>query len=395
MSVTGSLSIAWTLALVEWLRFLWARWQRASLGAVLPRTGADPVRPAPRVSLVVPARNEAATIEACLAGARAQDDPSLEIVVVDDRSEDDTAGIVRAAAAADPRVRLVAGQPLPDGWMGKCWALHQGSQAATGEWLLFVDADTRLQPGAVGGAVAAATARSVAMFSVLTAQEVPTWWERIVQPAVFAALAEALPAGLVNNPRLPQFALANGQFLMVRRDAYDAMGGHAAIRGEIVDDTQLAKRAKRLGWRYWLGDGRRLATTRMYTSPRAMWEGWTKNLHVGMRLLPWLVPPGTAYMVLSLAGPYLSLYGAARRRSPALALAGAAQLLAALARRRSVDALFGVPAAFTLAQPLGELAFLLLLSASFYKVLSGQGVTWKGRRYYAQRAAAGAASTDS
>jgi cellulose synthase/poly-beta-1,6-N-acetylglucosamine synthase-like glycosyltransferase len=267
--------------------------------------------------------------------------------------------------------------------MGKCWALHQGAQIATGAWLLFVDADTRLRPGAVAGAIAAATDRNVAMFSVLTAQEVPTWWERIVQPAVFAALAEALPAGLVNNPRLPHYALANGQFLMVRRAAYDAIGGHAAIRGEIADDAQLARRAKRLGLPFWLGDGRRLATTRMYASPRALWEGWTKNLHAGMQLLPWLVPPGTAYMALALAGPYVSLYAAARRRSAALALAGGAQLLAALARRRSVNTIFGIPVRYTLAQPLGDLAFLSLLLASFYKVLSGQGVTWKGRRYYA------------
>jgi cellulose synthase/poly-beta-1,6-N-acetylglucosamine synthase-like glycosyltransferase len=370
------------LAWAQVVRLGWGVAQRVALRPIPPKPLPDAQRAYPAVSLVIPARNEAPVIGACLAAARAQRYPDLEIVVVDDGSEDETAAIVRRAGAEDGRVRLVPGQPLPPGWVGKCWALQQGAWAAQGDWLLFVDADTRLLPGAVGGAVDAARQRAVPVLSALTAQELPTVWERVVQPAVFGAIAEALPVVLVNDPRLPQFAIANGQFLLVRRDVYEAVGGHAAVRSEIAEDTAFARRVKALGWRYWLGDGRRLATTRMYTTPGALWEGWTKNLYRGARLLPWAIPLGTAYLTAVLIVPYLALYRAWRRRSAGLALAGAVQLSVNLLTRRLTDATFGVPARYTLAQPLGQVAFLVLLGASFWKVLTGRGVTWKGRRYY-------------
>src|SRR5204863_4896843 len=145
-----------------------------------------------------------------------------------------------------------------------------------------------------------------------------------------------------NNPKLPQFAIASGQFLLVRRDAYDAIGGHAAIRDEIAEDVQFAKRTKRLGWRYWLGDGRHIARTRMYTRPSDLWEGWTKNLHTGIRLVPWIAPPGIALLLLSLVAPWWSFYRAARERSRSLAAAGLVQLGTVLAVRRAVDDTFGV-----------------------------------------------------
>lgn len=370
------------LAVLQWARFGWAAWQAAHFEAVVPRREPAAGESYPSVSLIVPARNEAANIGACLAGASAQRVPGLEILVLDDRSEDNTALLVRDAAAHDPRIRLLEGQPLPEGWIGKCWALHQAAAAARSEWLLFVDADTRLLPGAIAGAIDAARQHGAAVLSVLTGQELPTWWEKMVQPAVFGAIAEAMPITLVNNPHLPQFALANGQFLLARRDAYDAMGGHAAIRREIAEDVQFAKRAKRLGWSYWLGDGRLLARTRMYQSIGDLWEGWTKNLHTGAKLLPWLVLPGTAYLVATLALPYFCLALGRRYRSAALMAAGGAQIGALLARRRLLDSVAGVPPGYTFTEPVGDAAFVMLLLASYYKVLTRQGVTWKGRRYY-------------
>jgi hypothetical protein len=371
----------WGLAAVQTVRLGWGLYQRASLAPIRPRPRPDQSRAYAPLSIVIPARNEARNIGACLDGARAQDYPGLEIIVIDDRSEDGTGEIVRRAAERDPRVRLVEGQALPEGWIGKCWALHQGSQAACGAWLLFVDADTRLQPGAAAGAVEEAQRRDAAVLSAITGQDLPTVWEKIVQPAVFTTLGEGMPLTLVNNPRLPQFAIANGQFLLVRRDAYDAIGGHVAVCAEIAEDAQFAKRTKQLGWRLWLGDGRRIARTRMYTRPAEMWEGWTKNLHTAIRLLPWIVPPGIALLFVSLVSPWLCLYQAARRRSWSLGAAGLAQLGTGLVARRAMDETFGVPPVYTLAQPLGQAAFLVLLMGSFYKVLTGRGVTWKGRRY--------------
>jgi chlorobactene glucosyltransferase len=376
-----SAKLAWWLALLQCGRLLWTLHQRAALAAI-------PARPegggtsAPPVSVVVPARNEALTIGECLTAARRQRYPELEIVVVDDCSEDQTAAIVRTHAASDRRVSLIEGAPLPPGWIGKSWALHQGARAAGGEWLLFVDADTRLRPGGVAGAVAEARRRGASMLSVFTGQELVTLWERIVQPAVFGALAEAVPMALINNPRLPGLVLANGQFMLLHRDAYRTLGGHAAIRGQISDDSLFARRAKQLGLRYWLGDGRELATTRMYRTPAGLWEGWTKNLHVGARLLSWLVVPGMLFQAATALAPFVCLYRAARGRSPSLALAGALQLAAAIGQRRAIDAFLGVPPAYSLLQPVGQLAFLLLALGSFGRVLTRRGVTWKGRRYF-------------
>jgi chlorobactene glucosyltransferase len=377
-------SLSWALAAVQVLRLLWVLLQKAVLRPIRPLP--EPPLPAerkayPSVSVVIPARNEQAVIAGCLEGALVQNYPGLEVLVVDDRSEDATAEIVRRYAAADPRLRLVEGQSLPAGWLGKPWALDQGSRAARGVWLLFVDADTRLLPGSVAGSVAEALRRDVPVLSALTAQLLPTVWERVIQPAVFAAIAEAMPVLLVNRPEVPQIAVANGQYLLVRRDVYEAIGGHGAVRGEIAEDAAFAKRVKTLGWRYWLGDGRDLAVTRMYATPRALWEGWTKNLHTGFKLLPWLVPPGTVYLIAVLVAPYAGFALAWRRRRPGLALAAAVQLGVSLGVRYLTDRTFGLPARYTLTQPIGQVAFLVLLAASFYKVITGQGVTWKGRRY--------------
>ena len=375
--------LLWLFTLAQLFRVLWATRQMRRLEAVHPLTG--DAAGLPGVSLIVPARNEQRVIDVCLDGIRSQKlrqpELALEAIVVDDRSDDRTAEIVRLRAQCMPYLRLVEGGDLPAGWIGKCWALHQGAAVASKEWLLFVDADTRLLGGAVAAAVAEAQRRGVQMLSVLTHQQLPTMWERAVMPAVFGALAEALPIELVNNPNLPQFALANGQFLLVRRDAYRRMGGHEAIKSEIGEDAKLAQRAKRMGVPYWLGDGRRLATTRMYTSPGAMWEGWTKNLHTGVRLLPWIVPPGVVFYAVALVLPYWLVVRGRRTHSRALTAHGLAQLAAALYLRRLSDHVYGVPAVYTLAQPIGHASFLALLAGSFYKVLTGRGVTWKGRRY--------------
>jgi chlorobactene glucosyltransferase len=353
--------LAGGLAALQCLRLVWTLRQRNALR-------------------IIPARDEESTIGACLDGARGQVYPDLQILVVDDGSRARTSAIVRAHAASDRRVQLVEGAPLPPGWVGKSWALHQGTLAARGEWLLFLDADTHLLPGGVAGAVADAERRGAQMLSAFTGQDLVTTWERIVQPAVFGALAEAVPITFVNDPRLPRLALANGPFVLIQRRAYQTIGGHAAIRGQIADDSLLAGRAKRLGLRYWLGDGRELARTRMYRTPAGLWEGWTKNLHAGARLLSWLVVPALLLHLAGTLAPFWVLYLAARARSPSLAAIGALHLAASIAQRRAFDAFLGLPRAYSLLQPVGQLAFLLLVLASFGMVLTGRGVPWKGRR---------------
>ena len=391
----GEAVVASLLAGEAW-RLAWGVLQTGALAPIHPKRP-DPNRTYPPVSVVVPARNEAATIDACIDGALAQDYPDLEILVVDDCSTDDTAARVSARASADPRVHLVAGAGLPEGWAGKPWALHQGIARARGEWFLLVDADTCLHPGAVTAVVdaardgwssvtdAPAPDGGFSVLSILTGQLLPTWWERVVQPAVLGAIMESLPVRLVNSPRFPGIAMANGQFLLVRRDAHDAIGGYAAIRGEIAEDIMFARRAKRHGLRLRLAAGQSLATTRMYTTPGALWEGWTKNLHVGSRLLPGIVMPGLAYLLSAAIAPWVLLFAANRvrdhRDARRMRGAGGALLALGILHRRAIDRPLGVPRRYALAQPLGVLALVVLMVASQLRVLSGRGVTWKGRRY--------------
>jgi chlorobactene glucosyltransferase len=357
----------------------------------------DPNRTYPSVSLIVPARNEAVNIDACLAGAIAQDYPDLEIIFVDDRSTDDTAARIQSVAATDSRVHLLRGVPLPEGWAGKPWALHQGITASRGEWILHIDADTRLHPGAVTAVVDAARDGWSAVdddpapeggfpvFSIMTGQSLPTWWEKILQPAVLGAIMEALPLRLVNSPRVPWIALANGQFILVRRDAYDRIGGYAAIRSEIAEDVMFARRAKRMGLRVRLAAGQSLATTRMYRTPADLWEGWTKNLHVGSRLMPGLVLPGLAYLATAVMAPWALLVGAwhttDRHRATRMRAAAGALFAIAFAHRRGIDHTLGVPVPYAFTQPIGVLATVGMMAASQFRVRSGRGVTWKGRRY--------------
>ena len=377
-------------------RLAWGIYQSGALSTVRPKRP-DPNRTYPSVSLIVPARNEAANIDACLAGAVAQDYPDLEIIFVDDRSTDDTAARIEAIAATDPRVRLLRGDPLPEGWAGKPWALHQGITASNSEWILHIDADTRLNPGAITAVVDAARDGWSAVdddpapeggypvFSIMTGQSLPTWWEKVLQPAVLGAIMEALPLRLVNSPRVPWIALANGQFILVRRDAYDRIGGYAAIRREIAEDVMFARRAKRMGLRVRLAAGQSLATTRMYRTPADLWEGWTKNLHVGSRLMPGLILPGLAYLATAVLAPWAFLMMASRtanRLTASKMRAAAGALLAiAFAHRRGIDHALGVPWTYAFAQPIGVLATVAMMAASQFRVRSGRGVTWKGRRY--------------
>jgi hypothetical protein len=196
-------------------------------------------------------------------------------------------------------------------------------------------------------------------------------------------IMESMPVRLVNSALWPGIAIANGQFLLVRRDVYEVMGGYEAIRGEIAEDVMFARRAKGMGFRLRLADGSDLATTRMYTTPGALWEGWTKNLHVGSRLIPYLAVPGMGYLLATIIAPWVLLSTASRMGSQAWRSRLAAVMILALglAQRAAVNRALRVPARYAITQPFGVLAFVILMIASQLKVRTGTGVTWKGRRY--------------
>jgi chlorobactene glucosyltransferase len=245
----------------------------------------DRFAPAPRpdgtwplISVLIPARNEASTIAACVRSLASQDYPCLEILVLDDESTDATAALVAELAASDPRVRLLHGSPLPPGWLGKCHACHQLAQAARGGWLLFTDADTVHGAASIASALAVAEHLHVGMVSVLPRQEARTFVEQLIMPLLPLNILALLPVGLVRRRPEPSLSAGIGQFLFFRRAAYLAAGGHQAVRDRVLDDVELARRVKASGWHTALLDGGTAVRCRMYSSLAAIWQGFSKNL---------------------------------------------------------------------------------------------------------------------
>ncbi|HUI73658.1 MAG TPA: glycosyltransferase family 2 protein [Candidatus Acidoferrum sp.] len=234
----------------------------------------------PIISAIIPARNEAPVISACIESLARQPEIA-EILVVDDHSTDKTADTVRGLIPKIPQLRLIEADALPKGWIGKSHAVWIAAQQAKSEWLLFTDADTFHLEGAAARALEIAGESKAAMVSFSPEQILVHWYERALIPFVYCRLARQFSFEQVNDPA-KKIAAANGQFLMVRRDAYESVGGHASIAGEVLEDVAVAWQLKSAGYPIWFGSGKGVVQARMYRSFRTMWQGWTKNLYLLM-----------------------------------------------------------------------------------------------------------------
>jgi chlorobactene glucosyltransferase len=356
----------------------------------------EPVPPptaAPMISVCLPARDEAANIRACLEALLAQTYPNFEVIVLDDRSTDATPDILKEFSG-DARLRVLQGAELPEGWAGKPHALVQAAAAASGDWMCFVDADTFLSREALASCYERAVATGADLFTIMTRQVTGTFWEKVVMPLVMTALSVGFPPREVNDPK-SRAAVANGQFIMIKRSVYAALGGHARIMDQIVEDKALAELVKWNGYHLIVADGRLVARTRMYTSLPQMWEGWTKNIFLGLRAQPNLVFLGTfgalVLVVAALFLPVWPLLGVSWYLHDggwmALAVIAEALVLWAvlLYLRAAVAHAIGIPRLYALTTPLGAGIFAAMMLTSAWKVISGQGVTWRGRRYNPSR----------
>ncbi|MGB7436687.1 MAG: glycosyltransferase [Candidatus Acidiferrum sp.] len=229
------------------------------------------------VSAIVPARNEQASIAACIESLAVQ--PEIrEILVVDDQSTDKTALIVRQQMERFPKLHLLATQELPTGWVGKNYAVWLGACEAQGEWLLFTDADSVHAKDSAAKALTIAAKENAVMVSFSPEQRMETWYEKSLIPYVYFRLANKFSFDDVNDSTNAA-AAANGQFLMIRRDVYQAVGGHQSVSAEVLEDVELARRVKGAGYRIWFATGKGIVRVRMYRSFAAMCEGWKKNLY--------------------------------------------------------------------------------------------------------------------
>src|SRR5271155_2521367 len=229
------------------------------------------------VSAIIRARNEEAAIARSVESVAAQ--PEIdEVIVVNDQSTDGTAAILADLAARIPKLKILNVESLPAGWVGKNYAVSLGASVACGEWLLFTDADTYHMLGSTRRALTDAVDHNAVLVSYSPEQELGSFWERSLIPVVYSRLAVRYPFARINKPKLPD-AAANGQFLMVLRDVYQKVGGHAAIAGEVLEDVALARRVKQAGYQIYFTAPIGIIRTRMYLSFSALWQGWTKNLY--------------------------------------------------------------------------------------------------------------------
>jgi chlorobactene glucosyltransferase len=238
----------------------------------------EQLHPAPRVSVIIPARNEQSNIKTCLQGLLGQTYPAraLEIIVVDDHSTDETAAIVRKLKDSHPQIRLIEAGPLPEGWKGKSHACWQGAERAKGEWLCFMDADVTAMPDLLLSAVRFAKTENFDLLSLFPFQEMLGFWERLLMPIAFLSLLFLMDPRRINDPKARD-AMAIGHFILVERNAYDGTGGHQTIRSEMLDDVALASCFKEEGLRIHLGSGKKLVRTRMYSNLKALWQGLTRG----------------------------------------------------------------------------------------------------------------------
>jgi GT2 family glycosyltransferase len=349
---------------------------------------AAPPAGAPLVSVLIPARNEERSIGRCVAGALAQRYPRLEVLVLDDGSTDGTAAAL-AAFAGDGRLRVLRGGPLPPGWVGKCNACQQLGAAAAGAWLLFLDADTAAEPDLVAALLDHAERRGLDLLSLFPFQELGTFWERAVLPPFLGLVAAIFPYWRMERPAArPGDVMAFGQCVLVRREAYRAIGGHGAVRGEVLEDVRLAQALRAAGCRVGIAEGPGLLRARMYHSGAEVVAGLAKHAAAGQRsggARSWLAM--ARELALTFGPLWLLAWGAALLAGGApagwaalapggAALAGALALWGGRYRR-----LYGLGPLHGLLWPLGLLAYLLIAALGILRVLSGRGVVWKGRTY--------------
>jgi len=336
-----------------------------------------------KVSVIVPARNEEASLGTCLDSLVAQTGVPSEIIVVDDHSTDRTQQI----AASFQSVHLVKAGPLPDGWTGKNNAVTTGARYAQGQWLLFTDADTVHLPGSLAGAVKEAEENGAELLSYSPEQIAVTFWEMATLPVVFAELARQYPPAKVSDPASP-LAAANGQYILIRRDTYNAVGGHAAVARDILEDVALARAVKRSGRRIRFRFAPTAVRTRMYRNYRQLRDGWTKNLALLFPSPGWLALRTLALWVFPCIVLSLSLESALKNFVGDVVALVAFLFLAARIHRANfplkmtlLGTLFGMP----------MFAHLLLRSKRAH---AKHIVMWKGRTYSAEHLTENHISTD-
>ncbi len=355
-----------------------------------PRLDPHPALPdaGPSVTVIIPARNEAARIGACLEGLAQQSYRTFEVIVVDDDSSDGTVDVVRRFAARLPALTILSSKGLPHHWAGKCWACWQGAHQVQSDWLLFLDADVTPQPGLLAALVERATTGRD-MMTLVPLIHLTSFAERLVLPPFIGLISTIYPFDRVNDPASP-LAFAIGQCIMIRRTVYAAVDGHRAVRGSVLEDMDLARIIKQSGYALDAAIAPDLLEVRMYNGWETLTEGLKKNAVAGYRsggrrsglmglrqglmtIMPW---------IMLVAGQALPLIGGDPAQAHALTLAGVALLIiSALCWGAVVRYRFRISPLWGLLYGPGTAVYFALAAQALQQIRSGKGVEWKGRMF--------------
>ncbi len=383
--------------LVVWLRTLP---NKADQVKKLPTQLENPPRSsnAPLVSIIVPARDEESNIRRCVESLLEQDYDNYEVIVVNDGSTDGTACILDELVASHPHAHrlyvLQLRDELPEGWAGKPHAIHMGAQEAQGAWLLLTDADTWHAPNALRSSLTQAIQEQADLFTLGSTQELPTFWDKVMMPMAYLGINMLYPPKLVNDPR-SKVAVANGQYILIRRTVYTALGGYARpeLKHTLLDDRDLAYIVKEHGYKLRFVDGRGLVSVHMYHGLKEIWRGWRKNAYLGNRggivffgleliglpmvsIVPFLLP---------LFSSLISRQPNSRLRSTETRIATTLELSSVLAYRAWLNRQLRVSWLYGLSHPLAGLIFEGILAQSAWRILTRSGVDWRGRYYHNEK----------
>lgn len=337
---------------------------------IFPRLQVSTLSEIPFVSILIPARNEAAVIGQTVTRLLQQTYPHFELLVLDDQSQDGTGLIAQRAGANDPRLKILSGFPMTIGWTGKNHACHILAQHANGDILVFTDADTLWQPEALSALIGQMQAHNADLLSVWPTQITETWAERLVVPLIMMAIVGYLPLVMTHYSPFALFAAANGQCMAWRREAYQRIGGHESVKSSVLEDVLLARRAKQHGLRLRLCDGANLISCRMYSDWPSVRDGFAKNILAGYGSAGALVLATIFHWVIFL-GPWILLFTPYAAWGAVLIVMGLLlrALTAFASRQRVLDA-------FLL--PISVLLMTMIAFQALYWHSTG-GPRWKGR----------------
>lgn len=350
-----------------------------NLKRISPVATLPPGKDWPFVSILVPARNEEKKIRPLIESLLQQDYDNFEIVVLDDNSSDCTWPILQELSAHNPRLRIKRSQELPPGWTGKNWACHQLSSLAQGEIFLYTDADTIHNPLALKQAVASAIQHQSGLLSALPTLEAKTWSEKLYMPLIPFAFLTLVPFFKINSRRHRSFPAVLGPFLLLPRKTYEATGGHAAVKENIVDDIALARQVNKQGGKITLIDGSRLLSIRFYTCFKELWDGFSKNSYEAIKGTPLKLLGVILLGYFLFIRPYLALLDSLSQShplSPPLLQVALISLIRIILAER-----FGTGLLWVMLHPLSIALALLILINSFRLALFQKKIAWKERWY--------------